>query len=149
MTGDCSEEEERIIAESLSVCTKFVALKNKICFIIKKKKKESGDIINVQIATINKSTIAPLQCTHSTHTLIARRTTTKIVNATNLLFTSNASFTITIETVKKKEKEFYMALMQAQTLIHTLVQNIQCSLSDENIFMRIQNKIVWWGIRYI
>ena len=57
MTGDRSEEEERIIAESLSVCTKFVALKNKICFIIKKKKKESGDIINVQIATINKAQI--------------------------------------------------------------------------------------------
>ena len=119
-------DEERIIAESLSVCTKFVALKNKICFIIKKKKKESGDIINVQIATINEAQIHIYYYelidvrthTHACTDLhVAWRLNTKNVDATNLRSTTSASFTITIENVKRRRMSFIW--LECSTFTHT------------------------------
>jgi hypothetical protein len=44
MTGDRSEEEERIIAESLSVCTKFVALKTKYRNVSSKRRKKAATL---------------------------------------------------------------------------------------------------------
>ena len=66
-------------------CLRCTQNKMQKCFI--KKKKESGDIISFQIATINKSTTAYLlRCTNihtqttSTHTYIAWRRITKNCN---------------------------------------------------------------------
>ena len=87
MTGDRSEEEERIIAESLSVCTKFVALKTKCRNVSSKRRKKAATL---SVSKQQPLTKAPLHIysdartyihthtqTTSTHTYIAWRLITK------------------------------------------------------------------------